>query len=117
MNLSLLHRPKKINKGTKTLYVYHPSVVTTSAVLEPGDILHILDVFEGSTPSETTLKVMKQDDWKLHEWGRGMPFCIRKDVDTRRHEGEMCDCGKELSEMSDDLKEMVHYVLLTDVGK
>jgi len=111
MNLSLLQRPKKIKAGTQTMYVYHPSVVTTSATLEPGDILRILDVFEGNKASETTLKVVTAEDWQNHKWGRGVPSC-RKD-----YEDEMCDCEKELSEMSEAFKEKVHYVLLSDVGK
>lgn len=117
MNLSLLQRPKKINKGTNTLYIYHPSVVTSSDVLEPGDVLKILDVFEGNVREETTLKVITHNDWDDHRWGRGMPRCIKDDVDTRRHEGEYCECEKELSEMDDAFKSKVHYVLLSDVGK
>ncbi len=115
MNLSLLQRPKKIKKGTKAMYVYHPSIVTTSDVLEPGDVLKILDVFEGSTTNETTLKVIMADDWQAHVWGRGVPHCIVQDADTR--EGELCECQKELSDMSDEFKAVVHYVLLSDVGK
>ena len=114
MNLSLLQRPKKINKGTSTMYIYHPSVVTTSAVLEPGDVLHILDVFEGNSTSETTLKVVKVSDWQAHQWGRVGNGCTR---DREANEGPMCDCEKELSEMGDDFKAVVHYVLLSDVGK
>jgi len=117
LNLSLLQRPKKIKKGTKAMYVYHPSIVTTSDTLEPGDILKILDVFQGANTKETTLKVIKADDWQAHLWGRGVPHCIEKDADTRRDEGEYCDCEKELSEMSDGFKALVHYVLLSDVGK
>jgi hypothetical protein len=117
MNLSLLQRPKKIKKGTHAMYIYHPAVVTTSAVLEPGDVLKILDVFEGDTPSETTLKVIKAQDWEGHYWGRDMDTC-RKDKQEKRGEAkQLCDCEKELSEMSDEFKAVVHYVLLSDVGK
>jgi hypothetical protein len=115
MNLSLLQRPKKIKPGTKTMYVYHPSVVTTSATLEPGVILKILDVFEGDTTSETTLKVMTAEAWQSHLWGRGVAGCT-KEYDADNPDC-FCDCEKELSEMSDAFKENVHYVLLSDVGK
>jgi hypothetical protein len=115
MNLSLLQRPKKIKPGTKTMYVYHPSVVTTSATLEPGDILKILDVFEGDTTSETTLKVMTASHWQDHLWGRrGESGCTKEFKDNPDCS---CDCEKGLSEMSEAFKENVHYVLLSDVGK
>lgn len=112
MNLSLLQRPKKIKKGTKTMYIYHPLAATASDKLEPGDPLHILDVFEGDTTSETTLKVLRSTDWEDHKWGRGMSQCT-----SRSSPEESCDCEKELSEMSEDFKARVHYVLLSDVGK
>ncbi len=115
MNLSLLQRPKKINKGTSTMYIYHPSVVTTSAVLEPGDVLHILDVFEGNSTSETTLKVVKAQDWENHKWGRTMTGCVIGYI--KEGKTVLCDCEKELSEMSDEFKAVVHYVLLSDVGR
>jgi hypothetical protein len=117
MNLSLLQRPKKIKKGTKTMYVYHPHAVTASDKLEPGEPLHILDVFEGATRSETTLKVMKGNEWEAHKWGRGVPQCRVLDLVGDRETKELCDCEKELSEMEPAFKELVHYVLLTDVGK
>ncbi len=118
MNLSLLQRPKKIRPGTNTMYIYYPAVVTSNEVIKPGTVLRILDVFEGDSTSTTTLKVMSAKDWDSHKCGRvGMPRCIKDDADTRREEGESCDCEKELSEMSDTFKELVHYVLLSDVGK
>jgi hypothetical protein len=116
MNLSLLQRPKKIKKGTHAMYIYHPAVVTTSDVLEPGDVLRILDVFEGATPSETTLKVLKAQDWEAHVWGRDTDLC-RKNREVLGDGIKLCDCEKELSEMSDEFKAVVHYVLLSDVGK
>jgi hypothetical protein len=113
MNLSLLQRPKKIKPGTKTMYVYHPAVVTTSSVLEPGAALKVLDVFEGATTSQTTLKVMTADDWDMHKWGRdGLEYCTIGESERKK-----CECQKELSEMSENLRERVHYVLLSDVGK
>jgi len=111
MNLSLLQRPKKIKKGTKTMYVYHPLAATASDKLEPGDPLHILDVFEGGTTSTTTLKVMKAKDWNDHVWGRAVDQCVKGST------VKLCDCEKELSEMDAEFKELVHYVLLSDVGK
>ena len=118
MNLNLLHRPKRISKGTKVMYVYAPAVVTSGGKLEPGESLRILDVFEGATPSETTLKVMTAEDWETHTY-KG---CTRDD--NRAKDGAdhancdcLCDCEKELSAMSDAFKEKVHYVLLSDVGK
>jgi hypothetical protein len=118
MNLSLLRRPNKINKNTRTMYIYHPSVVTTSNVLEPGDVLRILDVFEGATTSETTLKVMTAKDWEDHRYGRTLPACTKLDMNVYDPNWRiLCDCEKELSEMDESLKARVHYVLLSDVGK
>lgn len=117
MNLSLLQRPKKINKGTKTMYVYHPLMVTSSDKLEPGDPLKILDVFQGATTSETTLKVIKADDWHAHKWGRGVKPCVKEYESPPGEAHILCDCEKELSEMEVAFKEKVHYVLLSDVGK
>jgi hypothetical protein len=97
------------------MYVYHPSVVTQGTTLEPGDVLKILDVFEGATTSETTLKVITADNWQAHLWGRGVAGCT-KEYDKDNPDCS-CDCEKELSEMSDAFKEMVHYILLSDVGK
>jgi hypothetical protein len=99
------------------MYVYYPAIVTTNEVLKPGVVLKILDVFEGDSTTTTTLKVMSAEDWDSHKYGRGVPYCIKGDADTRREDGESCDCEKELSEMSDTFKELVHYVLLSDVGK
>lgn len=112
MNLSLLKQPKRIKKGTNTLYIYAPSVATTSDKLEPGTALRILDVFEGPSAAETTLKTMAADDWQNHKYGRLGKACTKG-----FSREDPCDCEKELSEMGAALKERVHYVLLTDVGK
>jgi hypothetical protein len=112
MNLSLLQRPKKIKKGASAMYIYHPSVVTTSDTLVPGDVLKILDVFEGDSTTETTLKVVTAQSWDDHKWGRRAAGCT-KWVDDNK----LCECEKELSEMTDEFKALVHYVLLSDVGR
>ncbi|KKN92305.1 hypothetical protein LCGC14_0207960 [marine sediment metagenome] len=116
MNLSLLQRPRKIRPGTNTMYIYYPAVVTTNDVLEPGTVLKILDVFEGDSISTTTLKVVSAKDWDSHRYGRAGVSACSKDSSEEPGE-ELCDCQKELSEMSDAFKELVHYVLLSDVGK
>ena len=116
MNLSLLQRPKRVKKNTKTLYIYYPTIATTSNTLVPGEVLKVLDVFKGDSTSETTLKVITYKDWEDHRWGRGLPFCTRNTRSTAP-EAELCDCEKELSEMSDEFKAVVHYVLLSDIGK
>ena len=108
MNLSLLQRPKKIAKDTKRVLVYHPSLVTNNQALVPGDPIQILDVFPGETTSETTLKVMKADDWGRHN--------VEAGHSDYRSVGDPCECDQELSEMDVNLREKIHYILLSDVG-
>jgi hypothetical protein len=118
MNLSLLQPVKKIKPGSKTMFIYAPSVVTGNEKMEPGSIIRVLDVFEGTSTSETTLKVMSADDYADHSrrsyWNDASTGCqryIREEADPK------CECEKELSEMSDDFRSKVHYILLSDVRK
>jgi hypothetical protein len=118
MNLTLLQPVKKIKPGSKTMFIYAPSVVTGNEKMEPGTILRVLDVFEGTSTSDTTLKVMTADDFAEHSrrtmWNDDSTACqryIREEADPK------CECEKELSEMSDDFRSKVHYILLADVRK
>jgi hypothetical protein len=116
MNLGLLQTVKKITPGTKTLYIYAPSVVTSHDKMEPGSAIKVLDVFEGNTASETTVKVMPIEAWEEHtsySW-RVVSDCTRY---TREVDDTPCECELELSEMTESFKENVYYILLTDVRK
>jgi hypothetical protein len=111
VNLSLLSRPTTVRAGTKTVYTYAPAVVTTNEEMAVGTALRILGVFQGDTSSETTLRVIDADNMDHHT-----RFDCTKHHRSRDDE-ELCDCEKELSEMSDAFKSNVHYVLLADIGK
>lgn len=119
VNLSLLQRPKKIKAGTRTAFVYAPSEVTVNDKLDIGSAINILDVFEGATPAETTLKVMRHGDWKNHVGGyldAGEMQCTTRDEGYNRNDSP-CHCHMEPSEMPKIFRNKVQYVLLTDVGK
>lgn len=120
MNLSLLQQPKKIKAGTKTTFVYVPCELTVNGVIKPGEGINIIDVFEGDTPEETTLKVMKHCDWIDHTKGHcqdnGEMRCTTRNDGYDRNEAP-CHCHMEPDAMPTSFKEKIHYVLLTDVGK
>jgi hypothetical protein len=127
MNLALLQRPKKVNPASKQLYVYAPSVLCEGFSLKAEAIIKILEVHEGPTPQETTLKVMEHDTWvkHCHNWyGRSYELCTfikeqRGDYDTKdgKVDRPVCECEKPLSEMPENLRTATHYVLLSDIGK
>jgi len=120
VNLSLLQRPKKVKAGTKTAFVYAPSSVTAQDTIAIGEAINIVDVFEGDTPEETTIKVMRQTDWRMHVQGYyqedGEMMCTVRDPGYDRNENP-CHCHMEPSEMPETFREKVHYVLLSDLGK
>ena len=120
VNLSLLQRPKRIKAGTKTTFVYAPCELTVNGVIDPGETINIVDVFEGDTPEETTLKVMRHDDWKSHVRGYyqddGEMRCTTRNDGYDRNEAP-CHCHMEPSDMPEAFRDKVHYILLTDIGK
>ena len=120
VNLSLLQRPKKIKAGTKTAFVYAPCELTVNGVIKPGEAINIVDVFEGDTPEETTLKVMRHGDWLSHTNGyyqdHGEMHCTTRRDGYDRNDAP-CHCHMEPSDMPESFREKIHYVLLTDVGK
>ena len=120
INLSLLQRPKKIKAGTKTAFVYAPCELTVNDAIEPGEAINIIDVFEGATPEETTLKVMRHSDWIEHTKGyyqlnNEMQCTTRNDGYDKKN--NPCHCHMEPDDMPEPFRSKVHYVLLTDVGK
>lgn len=120
VNLSLLQQPKKIKAGTKTTFVYAPCELTVNPSINPGEAINIIDVFEGDTPEETTLKVMTHSDWMQHtkryyQANDEMQCTTRQDGYDRT--AMPCICHMEPSDMPEKFREKIHYVLLTDVGK
>ena len=120
VNLSLLQRPKKIKAGTKTAFVYAPSEVTVNENINIGDAINIVDVFEGDTPAETTLKVMRTGDWETHVKGHYQENdemqCITRQDGYDRNDNP-CHCHMEPADMPEAFRAKVHYVLLSDIGK
>ncbi len=116
MNLGLLQPVKKVTPGTKTLYIYAPAQVTSHDNIAPGTAIKVLDVFEGDTQAETTVKVMPIEAWEEHtRSGWSSPSeCTRY---IREEADDKCECELELSEMKDTFKANVYYILLTDVRK
>ena len=121
MNLALIQRPKKVSATSKQLYIYAPSVLCEGFGLKTGSIIKILEVHEGQTPQETTLKVMEHRAWEEHtyKWKRPDDLCtfIREERGAYDGERPVCDCEKPLDEMPDNLRAATHFVLLSDIGK
>ena len=119
INLSLLTRPRRVKQGTKTIYVYAPPVVSANPVIPPGTCIKILEVLpnEGEW-SDTLLKVLTYEKWEEHDayWkaSQDEPTCSR----YRRDEVDpMCACELPFEDMPEYIKQHVHYVLITDIGK
>ena len=123
MNLTLIQRPKKIRADTKTLYIYAPSVLSEGFKLKAETAIKILEVHEGPTPQETTLKVMEADAWVSHTNTRyrgpehGCTKVKEKRGDYDGEERPVCGCEKPLADMPEELRKATHYVLLSDIGK
>ncbi len=125
MNLALIQRPKRVKARGKQLYIYAPSVLMEGFSLKAESIIKILDVHEGPTPEETTLKVMENEVWESHTrnwYSTSADLCtfVRearghyKSANTVRPE---CGCEKDLAEMPEQLRKATHFVLLSDIGK
>jgi len=108
MDLSLLRRPKRIKSNTQTLYIYAPSIVSSGLGLEPGTVVRVLDVYEGSNYEETTLRVMTEDTYSVHKYNVG---CTRY-----KYPSNECDCKLPTEQMPDRLKSNVFHILLSDLG-
>ena len=124
MNLTLIQRPTKVRADTKTLYIYAPSVLSEGFRLKAETAIKILEVHEGPTPQETTLKVMEVDAWITHTntWYRGSKHACTKVMEKRGmyadgEERPVCGCEKPLADMPEELRKATHYVLLSDIGK
>lgn len=132
MNLSLIQRPKRVSASSDTLYIYAPSVLMEGNKLKAKTIIKVLEVYKGSTPEETTLKVMEnsvwQDHYRHHQYRYG-PGPKNKDKDNRcklmlarrgEYDGEerpKCVCESPIEDMPEEMEKATHFVLLSDIGK
>ena len=123
VNLSLIQRPKRVSAHSETLYIYAPSVLMEGNKLKPKTIIKILEVHEGPTPQETTLKVMDNSVWADHwydRYGTGERCKINRarageyDAATERPK---CICEGPIEDMDEAMKNATHFVLLSDIGK
>lgn len=124
MNLSLIQRPKRVSASSDTLYIYAPSVLMEGNKLKPTTVIKVLEVHEGDTPEETTLKVMDHEVWQRHtrHWYNKAESEQCKIALARRGEydgGERpkCVCEGPLEDMPEELRNGTHFVLLSDIGK
>lgn len=123
MNLSLIQRPKRVSASSETLYIYAPSVLMEGGKLKPETVIKVLEVHEGKTAQETTLKVMVQEVWNIHyrNW-YGQPETQCKIAMARQGafdntERPKCVCEGPIEDMPEDMRGATHYVLLSDIGK
>ena len=123
MNLALIQRPKKVSATSDQLYIYAPSVLMEGFSLKAESIIKIIEVHEGDSPEETTLKVIEHEAWQTHTrmWcGRKEGLCtLVREARGDYEEGQRpkCGCEKELTDMPDELRKATHFVLLSDIGK
>jgi len=125
MNLSLIQRPKRVSASSDTLYIYAPSVLMEDNALKAKTIIKILEVHEGDTPQETTLKVMENDVWQEHarNWYGRMDsdkLCKLTLAKTGKYDGgerPACVCEGPIDDMPEHMKKATHFVLLSDIGK
>ena len=124
MNLSLIQRPKRVDPHSETLYIYAPSVLMEGGTLKPETIIKVLEVHEGDTREETTLKVMEYHVWREHwvNWyGTPEDQCKlalqRQGIYDSHDERPKCVCEGPIDDMPEKMKRATHFVLLTDIGK
>ena len=124
MNLSLIQRPKRVDPHSETLYIYAPSVLMEGGTLKPETIIKVLEVHEGDTREETTIKVMAHDAWLEHYrnyYGTNEDQCKlalqRQGVYDSSDERPKCICEGPIADMPEKMKNATHFVLLTDIGK
>lgn len=112
MNLTLLQRPRRIKPGTKTLYIYAPSIVTSGLGLEPGSVVRILDVYNADNYDECSLRVVEESAWRDHRYTEQ---CFR--YEKYNLAKEQCACMLKTEEMPPYLRNSTYHVLLSDIGK
>ena len=123
MNLSLIQRPKRVSASSDTLYIYAPSVLMEDGKLKAKTIIKVLEVHDGDTPEETTLKVMENDVWKEHcgyKWVITDDKCkiaMAKQGEYDGVERPKCVCEGPIEDMPEVMKNATHFVLLSDIGK
>lgn len=125
MNLSLIQRPKRVSASSDTLYIYAPSVLMEGGKLKPKTIIKVLEVHDGDTPQETTIKVMDHAVWQEHwrNWyGRGGDQCKIALARQGEYDGATdgrpkCVCEGSIDDMPEKLRDGTHFILLSDIGK
>ncbi len=126
MNLSLIQRPKRVSASSDTLYIYAPSVLMEGNALKAKTIIKVLEVHDGDTPEQTTLKVMENNTWQEHSrhwYGRvdndtlcKLTLAKHGEYDDQE-ERPKCVCEGPIKDMPGDMAKATHFVLLSDIGK
>ena len=124
MNLSLIQRPKRVSASSDTLYIYAPSVLMDGGKLKAETIIKVLEVHDGDTPQETSIKVMEHEVWQAHwrnRYGVGNDDrCTKAQARDGVYDGAerpKCVCEGPIEDMPELMGNATHYVLLSDIGK
>ena len=123
VNLSLIQRPKRVSAASDTLYIYAPSVLMEGGKLKAKTIIKVLEVHEGDTPQETSIKVMEHDVWRKHQrnwYGTGGDQCklaLARQGEYDTKERPKCVCEGPIADMPEEMRDATHYILLSDIGK
>ena len=124
VNLSLIQRPKRVSASSDTLYIYAPSVLMDGGKLKAETIIKVLEVHDGDTPQETSIKVMEHEVWQAHwrnRYGVGNDDrCTKAQARDGVYDGAerpKCVCEGPIEDMPELMGNATHYVLLSDIGK
>lgn len=124
MNLSLIQRPKRVSASSDTLYIYAPSVLMEGGNLKAKTIIKVLEVHDGDTPQQTSIKVMEHEVWQEHCRNRygATPDdrCTKAQARDGVYDGAerpKCVCEGLIEDMPDVMRNATHYILLSDIGK
>ena len=120
VNLSLIQRPKRVSATSDTLYIYAPSVLMDGGKLKAKTIIKVLEVHEGDTPQETSIKVMEYEMWQKHWNNWSLSRCklaLARQGEYDTQERPKCVCEGPIADMPEKMRDATHYILLSDIGK